>query len=74
MTHSVERRFLVIISGALLAIVAPLFTILLSLSYNAAISSQADRLEILIVANAQALGRPLWIWMTKASTRLPARH
>ncbi|MQB21605.1 bifunctional diguanylate cyclase/phosphodiesterase [Agrobacterium tumefaciens] len=60
MTHSVERRFLVIISGALLAIVAPLFTILLSLSYNAAISSQADRLEILIVANAQALGRPLW--------------
>ncbi|MDQ1196236.1 EAL domain-containing protein [Agrobacterium sp. SORGH_AS 787] len=60
MTHSVERRFLAIISGALLVIVAPLFTILLILAYNAASSSQADRLEILIVANAQALGRPLW--------------
>lgn len=60
MTHSVERRFLAIVSGVLLVIVAPLFTLLLSLSYSEATSSQADRLEILIVANAQALGRPLW--------------
>ncbi len=60
MTHSVERRFLAIVSGVLLAIVTPLFTLLLSLSYSEATSSQADRLEILIVANAQALGRPLW--------------
>ncbi|QCI97300.1 EAL domain-containing protein [Agrobacterium larrymoorei] len=60
MTHSVERRFIAIVSGVLLAVVAPLFTILLTLSYNESISSQRDRLEILIIANAQALGRPLW--------------
>jgi diguanylate cyclase (GGDEF)-like protein/PAS domain S-box-containing protein len=60
MTHSVESRFIAIVSGALLAVVAPLFTLLLTLSYHEAITSQRDHLEILLVANSQALGRPLW--------------
>ncbi|MGV1752218.1 EAL domain-containing protein [Agrobacterium sp. CG674] len=60
MTHSVESRFIAIVSGALLALVAPLFTILLMLSHHESIATQRDRLEILLVANSQALGRPLW--------------
>ncbi|NTJ42953.1 EAL domain-containing protein [Agrobacterium larrymoorei] len=60
MTHSVESRFIAIVSGVLLAVVAPLFTILLTLSYHESITNQRDRLEILLVANSQALGRPLW--------------
>jgi diguanylate cyclase (GGDEF)-like protein/PAS domain S-box-containing protein len=60
MTHSVESRFIAIISGALLAVVAPLFTLLLTLSYQEAISSQRDHIEILLIANSQALSRPLW--------------
>ena len=60
MTHSVESRFIAIVSGALLALVTPLFTILLMLSHHETVENQNDRLEILLVANAQALGRPLW--------------
>ena len=60
MTHSVESRFIAIVSGALLALVAPLFTILLMLSHHESVANQRDRLEILLVANSQALGRPLW--------------
>lgn len=60
MTHSVESRFIAIVSGALLALVAPLFTILLLLSHHESVANQRDRLEILLVANSQALGRPLW--------------
>ncbi|WP_313616537.1 EAL domain-containing protein [Agrobacterium sp.] len=60
MTHSVESRFIAIVSGALLAVVAPLFTLLLALSYQEAIKSQRDHIEILLAANSQALSRPLW--------------
>ncbi|MES5098758.1 EAL domain-containing protein [Agrobacterium sp. BA1120] len=60
MTHSVESRFVAIVSGALFALVAPLFTILLMLSHHESVVNQRDRLEILLVANSQALGRPLW--------------
>ncbi len=60
MTHSVESRFVAIVSGALFALVAPLFTILLMLSHHESVANQRDRLEILLVANSQALGRPLW--------------
>ncbi|XUY26005.1 EAL domain-containing protein [Agrobacterium sp. rho-8.1] len=60
MTHSVESRFIAIVSGALFVLVAPLFTILLMLSHHETIANQSDRLEILLVANSQALGRPLW--------------
>ncbi len=60
MAHSVESRFIAIVSGALLTVVAPLFTLLLTLSYHEAIRSQRNHLEILLSTNAQALARPLW--------------
>jgi len=60
MTHSVESRFITIVSGAVLALIVPLFTILLMLSHHESVANQKDRLEILLVANSQALGRPLW--------------
>lgn len=60
MAHSVESRFIAIVSGALLTVVAPLFTLLLTLSYNEAIRSQRNHLEILLSTNSQALARPLW--------------
>ncbi|SCX84377.1 EAL domain-containing protein [Rhizobium sp. NFACC06-2] len=60
MAHSVESRFIAIVSGALLTVVAPLFTLLLTLSYHEAIRGQRNHLEILLSTNAQALARPLW--------------
>ncbi|MFK3777006.1 EAL domain-containing protein [Agrobacterium sp. NPDC089420] len=60
MAHSVESRFIAIVSGALLTVVAPLFTLLLTLSYHEAIRNQRNHLEILLSTNAQALARPLW--------------
>ena len=60
MTHSVESRFIAIISAALLIVVAPLFTLFLALSSQQAAESLRDQVEILINANAQALAKPLW--------------
>lgn len=60
MTNSVESRFVAIISGALLTVVAPLFTLFLILSTHEAQSNLHDHIEILLVANSQALGKPLW--------------
>jgi len=60
MTHSVESRFVAIISGALLAVVAPLFTLFLALSSQQASKSLNEQIEILVAANAQALSKPLW--------------
>ncbi len=60
MTHSVESRFVAIISGALLAVVAPLFTLFLALSSQQAAQSLREQVEILVAANAQALSKPLW--------------
>lgn len=60
MTHSVESRFVAIISGALLAVVAPLFTLFLALSSQQAAKSLNEQIEILVAANAQALSKPLW--------------
>ncbi|MGE7368084.1 putative bifunctional diguanylate cyclase/phosphodiesterase [Neorhizobium sp. NPDC001467] len=60
MTHSVESRFVAIISGALLAVVVPLFTLFLALSSQQAAKSLNEQIEILTAANAQALSKPLW--------------
>lgn len=64
MAHSVESRFIAIVSGALLTVVAPLFTLLLTLSYNEAIRSQRNHIEILLSTNTQALVRPCGTSMT----------
>lgn len=60
MTHSVESRFIAIITAALLIVVAPLFTLFLALSSQQAAESLHEHVEILINANAQALAKPLW--------------
>ena len=60
MTHSVENRFIAIISAALLILVAPLFTLFLALSSRQAAESLHEHVAILTAVNAQALAKPLW--------------
>lgn len=59
-TRSVESRFIAIISGALLIVVVPLFTLFLALSSRQAAESLRDHMQVLIGANSQALSKPLW--------------
>ncbi|MCX8996578.1 EAL domain-containing protein [Rhizobiaceae bacterium BDR2-2] len=60
MTSSVENRFLVIISGALLIVVAPLFALFLVLSSEQIAKTQAQHLTALVTGSGQALTKPLW--------------
>lgn len=60
MTRSVERRFLIIISGALLLVVMPLFALFLVFSSEQITKTQTQHLSVLIAGNSQALGKPLW--------------
>ncbi|CDN54850.1 Diguanylate cyclase/phosphodiesterase with PAS/PAC sensor(S) [Neorhizobium galegae bv. officinalis bv. officinalis str. HAMBI 1141] len=59
-THSVESRFIAIISGALLVVVAPLFTLFLALSSQQAAKNLSEHVNVVLVTNSQALGKPLW--------------
>jgi diguanylate cyclase (GGDEF)-like protein/PAS domain S-box-containing protein len=56
----VESRFIAIISGALLVVVAPLFTLFLALSSQQASDSIGEHVDVVISSNTQALGKPLW--------------
>ena len=58
--HSVESRFIAIVIGALLAFVAPLFVLFLILSSDRVARERLQNTEILLEANVQALGKPLW--------------
>ncbi|WJH40400.1 EAL domain-containing protein [Aliirhizobium terrae] len=60
MTHSVESRFIALISGALLVVVAPLFTLFLTLSSQQASQSLTEHVDVVLTSNSQALGKPLW--------------
>lgn len=60
MNHSVENRFFAIVCGALLVFVAPLFVLFLFLSSERAEKEIKDHITVLLVANAQALAKPLW--------------
>ncbi|TXI11284.1 MAG: diguanylate cyclase, partial [Rhizobium sp.] len=60
MSHSVENRFFAIVCGALLVFVAPLFVLFLFLSSERAEKEIKDHITVLLVANAQALAKPLW--------------
>ncbi|AVA22299.1 EAL domain-containing protein [Rhizobium sp. LEGMi198b] len=60
MSHSVENRFFAIVCGALLVFVAPLFVLFLFLSSERAEKEIKDHISVLLVANAQALAKPLW--------------
>ncbi|MGA1802459.1 putative bifunctional diguanylate cyclase/phosphodiesterase [Rhizobium sp. HT1-10] len=60
MNNSVENRFFAIVCGALLVFVAPLFVLFLFLSSERADKEIRDHIAVLLVANAQALAKPLW--------------
>lgn len=60
MTHSVESRFLAILSGALLIFVAPLFVLFLFLSSARARIDIVTHAAIVSTSNAKALSQPLW--------------
>jgi len=60
MNNSVENRFFAIVCGALLVFVAPLFVLFLFLSSERAEKEIRDHISVLLVANAQALAKPLW--------------
>jgi len=58
--HSVESRFIAIVIGALLVFVAPLFVLFLILSSDRMARERLENTEVLLKANVQALGKPLW--------------
>lgn len=58
--HSVESRFIAIVIGALLVFVAPLFVLFLILSSDRVARERLLNTEVLLKANVQALGKPLW--------------
>ena len=58
--HSVESRFIAIVIGALLVFVAPLFVLFLALSSDRVARERLQNTEVLLEANVQALGKPLW--------------
>jgi diguanylate cyclase (GGDEF)-like protein/PAS domain S-box-containing protein len=58
--HSVESRFIAIVIGALLIFVAPLFVLFLILSSDRVARERLQNTEVLLKANVQALGKPLW--------------
>ncbi|WP_455873570.1 EAL domain-containing protein [Rhizobium yanglingense] len=60
MNNSVENRFFAIVCGALLIFVAPLFVLFLFLSSERADREIRDHISVLLVANSQALAKPLW--------------
>jgi diguanylate cyclase (GGDEF)-like protein/PAS domain S-box-containing protein len=60
LTHSVENRFISIILAVLILVIAPLFVLFFHLSEEKSAKDAADRNQIMIQANAQALGKPLW--------------
>ncbi|WP_183899325.1 EAL domain-containing protein [Rhizobium metallidurans] len=60
MHNSVQNRFLGIVFAALLLLVTPLFVLFLFLSSERAEKEIRDGISVLLVANAQALAKPLW--------------
>ncbi|TDK39009.1 EAL domain-containing protein [Rhizobium deserti] len=60
MTHSVESRFIALISGALLIVVAPLFTLFLALSSQQSSENLNKHVDVVLATHSQALGKPLW--------------
>lgn len=72
MTHSVENRFLGIIASAVFVLVVPLFVLFLSLSTERSARELDDHVDILLAANAQALGKPLWDFDEESVRRITA--
>lgn len=72
MTHSVENRFLAIVATAVFVLVVPLFALFLSLSTERAARELEDHVDILLAANVQALGKPMWDFDEESVRRIAA--
>ncbi|MCL6707016.1 EAL domain-containing protein [Pseudomonas sp. R2.Fl] len=72
MTHSVENRFLAIVATAVFVLVVPLFALFLSLSTERAARELEDYVDILLAANVQALGKPMWDFDEESVRRIAA--
>ncbi|MDB5550840.1 MAG: diguanylate cyclase domain protein [Rhizobium sp.] len=66
LAHSVEKRFIAIIFAVLVLLVAPLFVLFFQLSAARYEKDVLDRGEIMLEANAKALGKPLWDFDTES--------
>lgn len=72
LTHSVEKRFIVIVCSALVFLIAPLFGLFFYLSAERALQDRADRIAVMTTANAQALGKPIWDFDTESVRKIAA--
>jgi diguanylate cyclase (GGDEF)-like protein/PAS domain S-box-containing protein len=70
MKHSVESRFIAIVSTALLVVVAPLFTLFLALSSQNVADNVRSQVELVLKTNAQALAKPVTELDTETMGRL----
>jgi diguanylate cyclase (GGDEF)-like protein/PAS domain S-box-containing protein len=66
LAHSVEKRFIAIIFAVLVLLVAPLFVLFFQLSAARYQQDVLDRGQIMLEANAKALGKPLWDFDTES--------
>lgn len=71
-THSVEKRFVLIICAALLLFVVPLFLLFFYLSAERTLLERMERIDVTISTNAQALGKPLWDFDVESSRKVAA--
>lgn len=71
-THSVENRFIIIVLAALLVFVAPLFALFYFMSAERAFNERLNRAEVTMMANAQALGKPLWDFDVESVRKIAA--
>ncbi|MGV3550096.1 putative bifunctional diguanylate cyclase/phosphodiesterase [Rhizobium sp.] len=60
LANSVEKRFISIILAVLILLVAPLFILFFHLSNERYRQDAIERGQIMLEANAKALGKPLW--------------
>ena len=60
LANSVERRFIAIILAVLVLLVAPLFLLFFHLTSERYREDTLERGQIMLEANAKALGKPLW--------------
>ena len=70
LANSVERRFIAIILAVLVLLVAPLFLLFFHLTSERYRQDTVDRGQIMLEANAKALGKPLWDLDTESVSQI----
>jgi diguanylate cyclase (GGDEF)-like protein/PAS domain S-box-containing protein len=71
-THSVEKRFVLIICAALLIFVVPLFALFFYLSAERTLNERMERIDVTIATNAQAMGKPMWDFDVDSARKVAA--